>query len=324
MEAWRYPDDYDGIVAGAPAAPWTRVITAMAWNIHALDAPPAVQLTPAKLKLISDATLARCDALDGVKDGLIENPRACHFDPGVLQCKAGASADCLSAAELTALRAIYQGPRTRDGRQISAGPAVGGESVEWNNWITGPKASHRQMPPEYFGWMVYGDPTWTLAKFNLDRDFAAAQRRTGAILNSDNPDLRPFLKHGGKLILYHGWADAALPPDNTVAYYEAVKRRAPAAAGQLRLFMIPGMAHCGGGIGPNQVDWVGEIDRWSESGAAPERIIVSKLSNPLAPFTGQPIKVIQSRPLCAWPKQARWTGTGSTDEAANFRCVTVK
>jgi feruloyl esterase len=242
----------------------------------------------------------------------------------VLQCKPGGAGDCLDAAEIKALRAIYQGPRTRDARQISAGSAVGGEAVEWDNWFTGAKPAHRGFAEEFFRWMVYADPSWTLDRFNLDRDYAVAQTRMGPIVNSDDPDIRPFLKHGGKLMLYHGWADAALPPGNTITYYEGVRRKAPAAANQVRLFMVPGMAHCGNGPGPSQVDWLAALDDWAESGKAPERIIASKPENFMNAFLGLPWKSVRTRPLCAWPKQARWNGEGSTDEVANFRCVAEK
>lgn len=318
MEAWRYPGDYDGIVSGAPAAAWTRVLPAMAWNMAALQ---GVSFTPAKLKLVNDAVMARCDNLDGVKDGILENPLACRFDPAELECKAGQS-DCLSGAEVKALRALYQGPRTRDGKQISAGLAVGGETTEWTGWVTGPKPVHGQMSPEFFRWMVYGDESWSQARFDMDRDYAAAVRAVGTIIDSDNPDIRPFLKRGGKLLLWHGWADAALPPENTITYYDAVKRKVGAAADQqVRLFMAPGVSHCFGGPGPSQFDMVAELDRWFESGQAPERIIATKPDNPIASFIGLPTKAVRTRPLCAWPKVARWNGSGSTDEAANFSCV---
>jgi feruloyl esterase len=325
MEAWRYPGDYDGIVAGAPAAPWTRDMMAMAWNIRALDGPPAVRFTPAKLKLVNDAVMARCDTLDGVKDGVLEDPRACHFDPSKLQCKSGEGADCLSAAEVKALKAIYQGPRTRDGKQVSAGFPAGGETVEWAGWITNPNAQHRLYPAESYRRIVYEDPSWSLDRFDLDRDYPAAAKVLGPVVDSDNPDIRPFLRHGGKLVLYHGWADAALPPGNTITYYDAVKAKAgAAAASQVRLFMIPGGAHCFGGAGPTQVDWVDTLDSWFATGRAPERIVAVKPENPMAAFLGQPTKAVRTRPLCAWPKRAHWNGSGSTDDAANFSCAAPK
>ena len=143
----------------------------------------------------------------------------------------------------------------------------------------------------------------------------------GPVIDSDNPDLRPFLKQGGKLILYHGWNDAALPPQNTIAYYQAMTKVAGALGGQTRLFMAPGMGHCLGGQGPNRFDMVSELDRWFESGSAPEHFIATKPENMFAALAGWPTETLQSRPLCAWPKRARWNGTGSTDEAANFACV---
>jgi feruloyl esterase len=141
------------------------------------------------------------------------------------------------------------------------------------------------------------------------------------LLNSDNPDIRPFLSRGGKLLLYHGWSDAALPPRNTVNYYEAVQRKAGSAlAGQVRLFMVPDMGHCLGGNGPSTFDTLSVLDSWVESGQAPERIVAAKVDNPMGAIVGAPVKTLQTRPLCAWPKQARWKGAGSTDDAANFSC----
>lgn len=324
MEARRYPQDYDGIVAGAPAAPWTRAMTGFAWNMRALDGPPKVTLTPAKLKLVTKTVMARCDALDGVKDGLLEDPRACRFDPAELECKAGQSAECLSGDEVKALRAIYQGPRTRDGKQISAGFAPGGEASEWPAWITNEKANQRNFATETFRWFVHRNEAWTLDRFDLDRDFALGLKRMGPVIDSDNRDLRPFLKQGGKLILYHGWNDAALPPENSIAYYAEMTKLAGPMGDQARLFMAPGMGHCFGGEGPNRFDMVSELDRWFESGAAPERVIAAKPDNMFAALAGWPTETLQSRPLCAWPKRARWNGTGSTDDAANFSCVAAE
>ncbi|HET9161542.1 MAG TPA: tannase/feruloyl esterase family alpha/beta hydrolase, partial [Caulobacteraceae bacterium] len=239
MEAWRYPNDYDGIVAGAPAAPWVRDMTDFAWNTRAVSAPGAA-LTVAKLKLVSDAVMARCDAIDGVKDGILENPHSCRFEPTDLKCNGADGPNCLTDAQIKALQAVYQGPRGRGGRKISNGFSVGGESVQWADWITNEKSSQRGFAEEFYRWMVYADESWTLDRFDLDRDFDTAMARMGPILNSDNPNLQPFMRGGGKLIVYHGWADAALSPDNTIDFFEALNRTTPQAAGQARLFMVPG------------------------------------------------------------------------------------
>ncbi len=324
MEASRYPKDYDGIIAGAPAAAWTRIMSEFAWNTRAVAGPPHADLSPHTLKRVSDAVLAHCDTLDGVKDGLLEDPRACRFDPAELQCKSAEAHDCLSASQVTALRAIYAGPHTRDGRQISAGMSLGGEEVEWAPWITDPKSRHRQFATEFFRWMVYGDETWSLDHFDLERDYATAASRMGPILDADNPDLKVFMRHGGKLILYHGWADAALPPGNTIAYYQALTKRDGASAAQSRLFMAPGMAHCFGGAGPSQFDMLDALDAWFETGTAPERVVATQPENPLLALAGLPTKTVRTRPLCAWPQRAHWNGSGSADEAANFSCVDPK
>jgi hypothetical protein len=324
MEASRYPEDYDGIIAGAPATNWTGMMTGFVWNHQAVSGAPGAPNLNSKLKLVQEAVLAKCDALDGVKDGVIENPQMCRFDPAKIQCKSGDGPDCLSAAEVTALRKIYQGPRTRNGRQIYSGFAAGAENVEWQNWITGTKAAQAGFGTEFYRWMVYSDSKWTPEHFDPDRDYPVAKKQMGPIIDSNNPDLRPFTRHGGKLIVYHGWADAGIPAGASVDYYNAVRHRLGAAAGQVRLFMVPGMAHCFGGPGPNRFDMLSQLDNWVENGTAPEQVIATKYDNDLAVFAGRPAKQVRTRPLCAWPKVAHYGDTGSTDDAANFSCVAPK
>jgi fermentation-respiration switch protein FrsA (DUF1100 family) len=321
MEAQRYPEDYDGIIAGAPANNYVPLLTSFLWNQQVLRTAPKLQ---AKLRLVQDAVISKCDALDGVKDSVLENPAACRFDPAELECKAANGADCLAKEEVSALRKIYEGPRLRDGRQLISGMPVGGEALpgNWNEWMFTEDKGQPQLGTEFFRWMVHGDSAWELDRFDIDRDYAIAQERVAPILNSDNPDIRGFSGRGGKLILYHGWNDAAIPAGNTLAYYQAVRDRIGTAAQQVRLFMAPGMMHCFGGSGPSSFDMVSELDRWVESGIAPERVIATQYDRLRLSMldAGSEAKVIRTRPLCPWPKTAHYNGTGSTDDAANFAC----
>ncbi|MBQ1498575.1 MAG: tannase/feruloyl esterase family alpha/beta hydrolase [Sphingomonas sp.] len=323
MEAQRYPEDYDAIVAGAPANAWSRLMTSFMATDRAVFARPETLIPNEKLKLLQDAALAQCDAKDGVKDGVLDDPRQCGFDPAALQCKAGDGPSCLTAGQVTAARSLYRGTFDAKGRKFFPGYMPGAEAVPgaWDLWLTGPKAQHGIFASEFFRNMVYSDPEWQPASFDLARDYAAA-RRLAPVLDSDNPDIGPFLKRGGKLILYHGWNDAAIAPENTIDYYQAVQKRAGAAAkDSVRLFMVPGMSHCLAGPGPNVLDTLGTIDKWRQGGPAPETMIATKYDNDLFGYLGFPAKPVRTRPLCAYPKVARWTGKGSTDEAANFVCV---
>ncbi|HEY6515712.1 MAG TPA: tannase/feruloyl esterase family alpha/beta hydrolase [Steroidobacteraceae bacterium] len=307
MEALRYPADYDGIISGAPASPWTRTMTDFIWDYQALNGTPGAQLTDSDLKLIHGAVLAQCDALDGVKDGIVSYPPACHFDPAVLLCEPGKRRGCLNDAQVRAVRQIYQGARA-DGVQISSGFEPGSE-LNWNPWIIGSKSAQATFGAEFFRWMVYKDPKWMAAGSDIGGDFAAAEQRTGGMLNSDNADLSAFARRGGKLLLYQGWADPAIPPGNLLTYYHALTRKLGAKADQVRLFMIPGMSHCFWGEGFDSApDTVGPLDRWVAGGVAPERIAA-------------PPKVHMRQPICAWPKRAHWTGSGSSNDAANFVCA---
>ncbi|WEK43411.1 MAG: tannase/feruloyl esterase family alpha/beta hydrolase [Candidatus Sphingomonas colombiensis] len=323
MEAQRYPEDYDAIIAGAPANAWTRMMAAFMTDQRAVFARPESAIPGDKLKLLQDAALKQCDAKDGVKDGVLDDPRACGFDPSVLQCKADDGPSCLTADQVTTARALYRGTFDEKGRKFFPGYMPGAEAVSgaWDVWLTGAKAQHGVLATEFYRYMIYSNAEWQPASFNFARDYAAS-RRLAPMLDSENPDIGPFLKRGGKLILYHGWNDAAIAPENTVDYYHAVSKRLPAAAkSSVRLFMVPGMSHCMAGPGPNVFDALGTLDAWRRGGPAPETMIATKFDNDLFGYLGFTAKAIRTRPLCAYPKVARWTGKGSTDEAANFTCV---
>ena len=318
MEAGRYPGDYDGIVVGAPAAAFTDLMAQFVWNGRAVA---GVGLTQDKLNLISAAVMAQCDGLDSVKDGVLENPQVCHFRAETLACRGGNASTCLTPAQVEAVRKIYDGPKTRSGVQISQGFSVGNEAWpgNWPAWITGPISAN--LAADFFRWMVYAEKDWTSDRFNLDRDLSAARTRLASLINSDQVDVRPFLARGGKLLMYHGWSDAALPPRNTIKIYERLRRSTPLASNRIRLFMAPGMSHCGLGPGPNVFDAVGTLDKWVKSGIAPERIVATKYADDAGVRLGKPSDVIRTRPLCPWPKVARWNGKGSSDRAENFTCA---
>lgn len=328
MEAQRYPGDYDGIVAGAPANFWTRLVTA-GGQIKSLFGNEAAYISKAKLPAIQAAALAQCDGSDGVKDGVIENPPACPFDTSVLLCKGPESDSCLTAPQLNALNAIYNGIGDPRGPRLFPGLAPGGEAIAggWAAWVTGdgPGSSRTDYSTEFFRYMVYHDPAWTAAKFDLTRDLAAAEDQLALTLNANNPDLSAFHKRGGRLILYHGWVDPAIPPANSIDYFNRASSTLGAAAQDtLRLYMVPGMGHCGGGNGPNQFgalsvphadpkhDLEAALEAWVEKSEAPAAIVAAKMERG---------KVTRTRPLCPWPAVARWDGKGNPDEAASFSCV---
>jgi feruloyl esterase len=339
MEAQRYPNDYDGVIAGAAANYFTQCLMGFAWNMQATLNDPASYIPASKVKAIETAALAACDARDGVTDGVIDDPTKCSFDPSVLLCKGAESDDCLTEKQIVALKKIYAGPRDSKGRQIVPGFLPGSETGPngWGRLImgTGPaKAGQLTFLTQAFANMVYNDPKWDFKDFNLERDDKLAEEKLASSLNATDPNLKAFKARGGKLILYQGWSDAALPPVNAINYFQSVV----ATLGQrdarsfIRLFMAPGMQHCGGGAGPSafgasvtsaqsdpQHDMSLALERWVEDGIAPDHIIAAKRQafDPKSP-------VVRTRPLCAYPQVARYKGSGSTDDAGNFVCVTEK
>ncbi|MFN0087644.1 MAG: tannase/feruloyl esterase family alpha/beta hydrolase, partial [Blastocatellia bacterium] len=331
MEAQRYPNDYDGIIAGAPANDFTHILTGFAWNMQLTAGDPAGYIPPGKLKAIEAAALAGCDARDGVADGVLDDPTKCGFDPAVLLCKGAESDECLTAKQVDALKKIYAGPRNAKGRQVVPGFVPGGETGPggWTGWITGTsptKALQFFFATQAFMNMVHNNPAWDYKTFRLDEDGRLADEKLASAINATNADLRPFKARGGKLILYHGWNDAALPPGNTINYYNSVAAKLGPRESKafMRLFMVPGMQHCGGGPGPSQFgstvtsgqsdpeqDMTLALEKWVEEGRVPDRIIASKRISPT---------LVRTRPLCPYPQVARHKGSGSTNDAANFTC----
>jgi len=310
MEAYRYPEDYDGISAMAPANPMVPLMVGSLWTGAAVMKDPASSIPPAKFALVHTAVLAACDAKDGVQDGIITNPPACHFDPGVLQCKGEDTADCLTAPQVAALRAIYAGPRNpRTGQPIFPGYSLGSEAQL-------PVMTMGKEPfpvaTSFFRGPVFNDPSWSFGSFDYDHDVERALAYGSDALDVPPTGLAHFFAGNRKLLLSHGWADGLIPPQSTVNFYQALVKSigAQRAREDVRLFMLPGMGHCGGGSGPSVVDMLGAIDQWAQTGKAPEELIASNPPN-------QPAR---SRPLCPYPKRATYSGHGNTDEAENFRC----
>jgi len=330
MEAQRYPEDFNGILAGAPANNWSHLFTGFVWNEQALLKAPGSNIPPSKLSVIQNAVIAACDSLDGLKDGLLEDPRACRFDPSRLLCKANDNSECLTPPQADALKKIYAGPadpRTRG--PIFPGYPPGAEAAAgtWDTWIAAanPAAAIQfNFGNTYYGQAVFEDPKWDFRTFNFDTDVRFGDAKAGTVLNSTSLDLRSFRAEGGKLLQYHGWGDAAISALSSIEYYAAVQAflsKFPdgrsANAGPVidfyRLFMVPGMGHCGGGAGPNTFDAFSALEAWVEKGVAPEQIIGR------GTFAGDGARM--TWPLCAYPKIARYKGTGDPKDAANFQCV---
>ena len=301
MEAQRYPADFDGIVAGAPAANWTGRAIGALWVGQLVHKDEASYIPPAKYALLHEAALRACDALDGVTDGVIENPRQCKFDPGTLLCQGADSAACLTAPQVEAARGIYAA------RDFYPGLAPGSEL----GWATygGPRPF--AIGNDYARFVLYHDASWDPRMLDAPAAAKEAVRIDQGTTNALNPDLRPFFARGGKLIQYHGWSDPQIPPLHSINYYESVLEKSGSVSGSYRLFMVPGMGHCGGGTGPNQFQAMAALERWRESGTAPDSIVAARVVNN---------KVERTRPLCPYPQTAHYTGTGSTNDAGNFVC----
>jgi feruloyl esterase len=312
MEAQRYPDDYNGIIAGASANFYTHLRVSRIWNSQAALKEPAGYIPPSQYPLIHDAVLAACDARDGVKDGLIADPPRCHFNPAVLQCKDGSDQACLTAAQVETARKIYAGPvNPRTGAQIFPGLEPGSE-LNWGSVAAGPKPD--AISDSFYKNLVFKNPAWDFRTLNFDKDVSLGDELYAGIFNATDPNLRKFFSRGGKLILYHGWADPQISPRNSVNYFKEVVGNIgdeSKAANLVRLFMVPGMSHCGGGDGPNLFDLVPHLDQWVDKGTAPNRVIASRNDGG---------KVTRTRPLCPYPQVAQYRGSGSTDEAENFVC----
>ena len=338
MEAQRFSEDYDGIIAGAPANFWTHLLIGGVWDLQAMQNDPASYIPANKIPGISAAVLAACDAQDGVKDGIVADPRQCRFDPATLLCKSADSRSCLTAPQVTALTKIYSGPRSFNNDLIFPGYSPGGEEGPdgWSTWITGPapdKSLQVAFVTEFFANMVFDNPAWNFKTFSFSPGVKLTDEKQARNLNATDPNLKAFEERGGKLILYHGWSDAAIPAVNTINYYDTVVatmglRRADSF---LRLYVVAGMQHCENGPGPDAFGQDGSSDapqdpqhnlylalqQWVEKGIAPHEIVATKHAG------GDPAKGVEmtTRPLCPYPQAAKYKGTGNSNDAANFTCT---
>jgi feruloyl esterase len=311
MEAQRYPEDFDAIIAGAPVYNVVHLnVSQVSLQVGMLKEPAKI-MPQAKVRLFADAVVAACDEKDGVKDSIVSEPRMCKFDPMVLLCKDGEGADCLSRAQAENARSAYLPVTNGKGELIYPARSPGFET----GWRI-PTPGQPLNPlfgdmPRYVGRQ---DSNWDVMSFDLETDLALALKN-GGFIESRDPDLSKFKARGGKLLLYHGWADPGPAPENTINYYEAVNGKLGGSQSDwMRLFLMPGVGHCGGGVGPDQADFLGTMERWRESGIAPDQITATRAG-------GRGGQTPMSRPLCPYPQVARYTGSGNTDDATNFRCV---
>jgi len=339
MEAQRFPADYDGILAGAPANNWTHLLTNAVVNAQALTATPASYIPQSKLPAISAAVLASCDKTDGVADGVVSDPQSCHFDPAAILCKGADEATCLTAPQVAAMKTLYAGSHDSAGKLVFPGYVPGSEEGGngWGTWIFGETATQSAMylfGTGFFTNMVYSDPKWDYKSFTVDAGLKAAMDKTSQALDSTDPDLRPFIKRGGKLILYHGWNDPAISALNTINYYEAALKTTGASAikSSVRLYMAPGVQHCGEGPGPDsfgQYGWTPEkplkdaqhsmyaaLEQWVESNTAPETIIATRFEG-----EGSARHETMTRPLCPYPQSGKYNGSGDPNKAESFSCA---
>ena len=330
MEAQRFPEDYDGILAGAPANNWSHMLAGGLAGAQALTRDPAAYISSKKLPAINRASLAACDAQDGLTDGVISDPMQCKFDPGVLLCKDGDDVSCLTATQVVSLRAIYGGGKNAHGKLLFPGLLPGAENPVWHDWLLGNAPSGSNYVTGFFRYMVYSDPVLQPLTADVEKSLQLALDRTAKDIDATNPDLSRFAARGGKLILYHGWNDPAISPWNSVSYYAAVqkamgKHKADAA---VRLYMVPGMEHCTNGPGPNVFgqlslpsaggEGTGALDKlqlWVEHDQAPGTILALKR------FGAAETPATMVRPLCPFPQQSKYNGKGDPNVPESFACV---
>ena len=304
--AQMYPDDYDGIVAGSPGLNWSGRALQTVWVGQSTAEAP---LPREKFAVLNAAALAACDGIDGLDDGIIDNPRQCTFDPAVLQCTTEETDTCLTSAQVSTARHIYSNvTNSRTGATQVAGMSPGSET----GWST--MAGAQPFPPgvDLFRYVVFADPNWDYRSLNWDSDMTLTLQASKD-LDAMNANMQPYFDQGGKILSYHGWSDPQISPGSTVDYYEEVLATMgpDTVMDAYRLYMVPGMAHCGGGTGTSQFDMLTALEQWVEAGKAPDSIAASRVVNET---------VDRTRPLCPWPQTARYGGSGSTDALENFSC----
>ena len=343
MEAQRYPDDFEGIVAGAPSYNWSMGMGAtMIQNTQVMYPDPddlhEAIISPKDLKLIESSYLKMCDDMDGIKDGILNDPRQCKFDVSSLLCKAGKNDNCLSKQQLKAVKAVYAGPKDSNGKAMYYPLVFGGEThpLGWGFSIAGglkytadiaevglgsdfpvPRVPNGQYAfgTGFMKYMVYHDPEWSYKDFTFD-SYAEDVKLLENTLNSTNPDISAFRKNKGKLLMFTGWSDSTLTPLATIGYYEDVIAYDKTAENDVRLFMMPGVGHCWGGDGPSSANYLNVLDEWVETGKAPEQTAAYWIDEKFQPNG--------SRLLCAYPKVAKYDGKGDTRNVSSFSCAQPK
>ncbi len=309
MEAQRFPEDFDAIIAGAPVNNMFNVSAAQMHSMVSILSDQSLYLPPEKVQLLHKAVLYACESVDGVNDGFLNNPMACHFDPQTLQCSATATIACLTPGQVASVQQVYAPVKMSNGQEVYPGHAPGFE-LGWRMLEQG--AVPPTLQSDTFKYIAHQDPDWDWQTFDLDTDTTLALARADDVSAID-PDLSEFKARGGKLLIYHGWNDPGPSPYNSINYYSAVLNTLGGDQSDwLRMFMMPGMGHCRGGIGPDHANFLHAVDNWREQGIAPNSIEASRI---------QDGNVDMTRPLCPYPQVAAWTGEGSSDIGENFVCT---
>ena len=309
-EVQKYPADYNGVVVGGHAAHLTRQIFGQLWP-WLVSHPNGVAILPsATLAIVHDAVLKKCDVLDGVKDGLLENPLTCTFDPKEIACKPGDTANCLTAMQIEAVQKIYEGPTNPRTHEQIWSPLFRGSELDWSFFTE--SAAPIGIATSALR-MMLGDPSWDYRMVDFDRHVAVADQSDIARVNASSPDISAYVRGGGKLMLSGGWNNALVPAGAVVDYYTRVEAKIGLQDTRdgVRLYMVPGMIECNGGPGTDTFDMLGVMRRWVERGDAPSDVPASRIEHG---------KVVRTRPLCPYPQVATYRGSGSTDDARNFVC----
>ena len=308
MEAQRYPEDFDAIIAGAPVNNQFNLNLAQMQGMVSVLKDQSLYLPPDKIQLLHNAVLAQCESIDGVQDGFLNNPLACDFDPASLQCQSSDTAACLTPRQVESVRRVYAPVTLQSGAELYPGHALGFE-LGWRMLKEGDEPSPLQS--DVVQYIAHENPQWNWQSFDLEIDAKLALARAD-VVSSVDPDLSAFKARGGKLLMYHGWNDPGPAPANSIAYYEKVRNTLDGEQSDwMRLFMMPGMGHCRGDIGPDQADFLTALDNWRDKGEAPARIVATKVIDGSVEMT---------RPLCPYPQVATWMGSGNPEVAESFSC----
>ncbi len=310
MELQRFPADYDAASIGAPV--YNLLVQTSAIVRDQTFSAPGAGFTEAQLATVNKAVLGACDARDGLTDGLIADPRKCAWDPKAIQCAPGRSGDqCLSSTQVDALRSAYTGVVLKNGQRVSWPLAKGGE-VGWSRFLqTSNSASDATKGGGLggdLGKIITGDPNFSVETFTPSRDLAKVRGSDFAREYEAEPKLSPFLKRGGKVLMWHGWSDAGPSPVGTIAFFEKLRAANPNSGQSARLFLLPGVYHCGSGPGPDKMDLLGAIDSWSTTGKAPATMVAMKASPRL------------ERPICPYPTVAIYKGHGDENAPSSYAC----